>query len=67
VTYLRPNAFASNAFEWRDSIRAGKVVDPTGDGVLALIDPEDIARVAVAILTEDGHVARGTSSPVRRP
>jgi uncharacterized protein YbjT (DUF2867 family) len=59
VTYLRPSAFASNAFGWRDSIRASKVVDPTGDGVLAVMDPEDIARVAVAALTEDGHVGKG--------
>jgi uncharacterized protein YbjT (DUF2867 family) len=46
VTYLRPSTFASNAFWWRDSIRAGKVVDPTGDGRQGVIDPEDIARVA---------------------
>ena len=59
VTYLRPSSFASNAFAWRDSIRAGKVVDPTGDGVLAVTDPEDIARVAVAALTKDGHVGKG--------
>jgi uncharacterized protein YbjT (DUF2867 family) len=59
VTYLRPNAFASNALGWRDSIRAGKVTDPTGDGVLAMTDPEDIARVAVAALTEDAHVGKG--------
>jgi len=59
VTYLRPDAFASNAFAWRDSIRAGKVVDPTGDGVLAVMDPEDIARVAVAALTNDTHVGKG--------
>jgi uncharacterized protein YbjT (DUF2867 family) len=59
VTYLRPSAFASNTFAWRDSIRAGKVVDPTGDGVLAVMDPEDIARVAVAVLSEDGHVGKG--------
>jgi uncharacterized protein YbjT (DUF2867 family) len=59
VTYLRPSAFASNAFAWRDSVRAGKVTDPTGDGVLAVMDPEDIARVAVAALTEDGHVGKG--------
>jgi len=59
VTYLRPSAFASNTFGWRDSIRAGKVVDPTGDGVLAVMDPEDIARVAVAALTDDGHVGKG--------
>ncbi len=59
VTYLRPSAFASNAFAWRDAIRTGKVTDPTGDGVLAVMDPEDIARVAVAALTEDGHVGKG--------
>lgn len=59
VTYLRPSAFASNAFAWRDSIRTGKVVSPTGDGVLAVMDPEDIARVAVAALTDDGHVGKG--------
>jgi uncharacterized protein YbjT (DUF2867 family) len=59
VTYLRPSAFASNTFAWRESIRAGKVTDPTGDGVLAVMDPEDIARVAVAVLTEDGHAGKG--------
>jgi uncharacterized protein YbjT (DUF2867 family) len=59
VTCLRPSAFASNAFAWRDSIRAGKVTDPTGDGVLAVMDPEDIARVAVAALAQDGHVGKG--------
>lgn len=59
VTYLRPNTFASNAFWWRDSIRAGKVIDPTGDGGQGVIDPEDIARVAVAALTEDGHAGKG--------
>jgi uncharacterized protein YbjT (DUF2867 family) len=59
VTYLRPNTFASNAFWWRDSIRAGKVIDPTGDGRKGVIDPEDIARVAVVALTEDGHVGKG--------
>jgi len=59
ATYLRPMAFASNSFGWRDSIRAGKVTDPTGDGRLGVIDPEDIARVAVAVLTEDGHVGKG--------
>jgi uncharacterized protein YbjT (DUF2867 family) len=59
VTYLRPDAFASNTFRWRDAVRAGKVTDPTGDGVLAVIDPDDIARVAVAALTDGGHVGKG--------
>ena len=59
VTYLRPNAFASNAFWWLDAIRAGKVVDPTGAGRMAVIDPADIARVAAVTLTADGHVGKG--------
>jgi uncharacterized protein YbjT (DUF2867 family) len=59
VTYLRPDVFASNALRWRDSIRAGKVTDPDGDGVSSVIDPEDIARVAATVLTEGGHVGKG--------
>ena len=59
VTYLRPNAFASNSLWWRDAVRAGKVVDPTGEGRLAVTDPEDIARVAVAALTDDRHAGKG--------
>jgi uncharacterized protein YbjT (DUF2867 family) len=59
VTYLRPNGFASNARWWLDAIRAGKVVDPTGEGRVGVIDPDDIARVAVATLTEAGHVGKG--------
>lgn len=59
VTYLRASAFASNALAWRDSIRAGQVTSPTGDGALAVMDPEDIARVAMAALTDDGHAGKG--------
>lgn len=59
VTYLRPNGFASNALWWLDGIRAGKVVDATGEGRLAVIDPEDIARCAAVVLIQDGHVGKG--------
>lgn len=59
VTYLRPNTFATNALWWADSVRAGKVTDPMGEGRHPVIDPEDIARVAVTTLTEDGHVGKG--------
>ncbi|WP_200825444.1 NAD(P)H-binding protein [Kibdelosporangium aridum] len=59
VTYLRPNTFASNSLWWLDGIRKGKVVDATGEGRTGVIDPEDIARVAVATLTEDGHAGKG--------
>ena len=59
VTYLRPNTFASNSLWWRDGILAGTVVDPTGDGRMPTVDPDDIARAAAVTLTEDGHVGKG--------
>jgi uncharacterized protein YbjT (DUF2867 family) len=59
VTYLRPAAFASNSLAWRDGVRAGKVTDPTGEGRLAITDPDDIARVAVAALTDAAHAGKG--------
>jgi uncharacterized protein YbjT (DUF2867 family) len=59
VTYLRPHSFASNALWWRDDVRAGKITDPYGQAALAVIDPDDIARVAAITLTEDGHVGKG--------
>ncbi|WP_367125267.1 NAD(P)H-binding protein [Streptomyces phytohabitans] len=59
VTYLRPNAFASNALWWLDGVRAGRVVAATGEGRQAVIAPEDIARVAAVALTEDGHAGKG--------
>ncbi|MFI7497622.1 hypothetical protein ACIBVL_03750 [Streptomyces sp. NPDC049687] len=34
-------------------------MDPTGEGRLAVIDPEDIVRCAAVVLTEDGHVGKG--------
>jgi uncharacterized protein YbjT (DUF2867 family) len=49
----------SNAFWWLDSIREGKVVDPSGAGRMGLVDPADVARVAAVALTEDGHIGKG--------
>jgi uncharacterized protein YbjT (DUF2867 family) len=59
-TYLRPNGFMSNALLWADGIREqNSVVDATGPGRQPVVDPEDIARVATLVLTEDGHVGHG--------
>ncbi|MDT7802591.1 MAG: hypothetical protein QOI78_6024, partial [Actinomycetota bacterium] len=53
-TMLRPGAFASNAFQWAESVRtARKVVAPFGDVALPVIDPEDIAAVAASALLSD--------------
>ncbi|WP_030802295.1 SDR family oxidoreductase [Streptomyces sp. NRRL S-337] len=59
-TILRPQWFAQNFSEgpWRHGILAGTLALPTGDGRTPFVDAEDIAEVAVAALTEDGHSGR---------
>jgi uncharacterized protein YbjT (DUF2867 family) len=56
-TILRPDWFAQNFSEgpWLPGIRSGTLALPTGDGRAPFIDAEDIADVATAALTEDGH------------
>jgi uncharacterized protein YbjT (DUF2867 family) len=55
-TILRPCAFMSNALRWVAQLRAGDVVTaPFAQVANAVIDPDDIARVAVQALTSDGH------------
>ncbi|MEU8620691.1 NAD(P)H-binding protein [Streptomyces sp. NPDC048623] len=58
-TVLRPGGFASNAFAWAESVRTRRtVLAPFGDVALPVVDPADIAAVAAAALTEDGHAGR---------
>lgn len=60
VTYLRAGGLMSNALWWRDAIqKVGRVVDATDPGRLPVIDPYDVARVAVQVLTEPGHAGNG--------
>jgi uncharacterized protein YbjT (DUF2867 family) len=55
-TILRPNGFMSNALEWLPTLtEEGYVLDATGPGRHAVIDPADIASVAAVTLTEPGH------------
>ncbi|MBK3543972.1 NAD(P)H-binding protein, partial [Streptomyces sp. MBT60] len=56
-TILRPGWFSQNFSEgvFLDGVRDGELALPTGDGRAAFIDADDIADVAVAALTEDGH------------
>lgn len=56
-TILRPAWFAQNFSEgsFLDAILAGELRLPAGDGAASFVDAEDIAAVAVAALTEDGH------------
>jgi uncharacterized protein YbjT (DUF2867 family) len=55
-TILRPGGFATNTFAWVDGIRSGRgVLAPFGDVGLPIVDPADIAAMAAAVLTGDGH------------
>ena len=60
VTFLRPDAFMTNTLWWRDEIRrSGTVTDPSGEGLMPMVDTDDIAAVAAVALTEDGHAGHG--------
>ncbi|MCM3886574.1 NAD(P)H-binding protein [Frankia sp. R82] len=53
---LRPSAFASNTLSWADAIRAGNPVpNMTGTGAQGVVDPRDVAAVAVEALLTDEH------------
>ncbi|MFI7487369.1 NAD(P)H-binding protein [Micromonospora echinaurantiaca] len=55
-TFLRCGGFATNTLGWAEQIRAGGVVRaPFADAARSLIHEADIAAVAVAALTGDGH------------
>lgn len=58
-TFLRPGGYMTNALEWLSTILEGAfVLDPTGPGRHAPIDPADIAAVAARTLIEPGHEGR---------
>ncbi|MFB7593886.1 NAD(P)H-binding protein [Streptomyces sp. NPDC056160] len=55
-TFLRPGAFATNAFQWAGQIHAGDTVRGVfADGMSAPIHEDDIAAVAERALLDDGH------------
>jgi uncharacterized protein YbjT (DUF2867 family) len=58
-TLLRPTTFASNCLGWAGMIRAGEpVANLTGTGAQGIVDPRDVAAVAVETLTSPGHAGR---------
>ncbi|THV28758.1 NAD(P)H-binding protein [Glycomyces paridis] len=58
-TMVQPGNFASNSFQWAESIRLRRsVTAPFADTALPAVDPADIADVAAAALREEGHVGR---------
>ncbi len=56
-TVVRCSWFAQNFSEafWIEGVIAGEIAVPAGDVPEPFVDAEDIADVAVAALTEDGH------------
>ena len=54
---MRCAFFAQNFSEtfWVESVRAGELVLP-GNALEPIVDLEDVADVAAAALTDDGHV-----------
>jgi uncharacterized protein YbjT (DUF2867 family) len=55
-TILRPHVFMQNLLEQRDTIqREGRIYSPAGEARIPMIDTRDIAAVAAAVLTGDGH------------
>ncbi|MET9284680.1 NAD(P)H-binding protein [Nocardia beijingensis] len=58
-TFLRPNAFMSNALRWLPQLRSGDDVrDGFAEVPIASVDPYDIAAVAVRALLDSGHEER---------
>jgi uncharacterized protein YbjT (DUF2867 family) len=59
-TILRPSWFNQNFDEgfFSDAVRAGELALPVGDMRQAFVDARDIAAVAAAALTEDGHTGQ---------
>jgi uncharacterized protein YbjT (DUF2867 family) len=59
-TVLRPGWFTQNFTEgfFAEAVRTGELRLPAGDGAVPFVDAEDIAAVAVAALTGEGHTGR---------
>jgi uncharacterized protein YbjT (DUF2867 family) len=55
-TFLRPNCFMQNTLKWARTIREESFFRmPVGEAVVSQVDARDIASVAAAILTGNGH------------
>ncbi|NUR01496.1 MAG: NAD(P)H-binding protein [Streptomyces sp.] len=58
-TVLRPSSFASNTLTWAAAIREGTPApNMMGDGRQGVVDPRDVAEIAVAALLDPGHAGR---------
>jgi uncharacterized protein YbjT (DUF2867 family) len=55
-TVLGPTRYMTNfPFNWPSVLNDGLLMETGGPGIMTCIDPEDVAAIAVKVLTEDGH------------
>lgn len=55
-TVLRPTRFMPyTPYVWSSVLNRGLLIEGGGDGAMTVVDPVDIAAVAVTALTADGH------------
>jgi uncharacterized protein YbjT (DUF2867 family) len=58
-TFLQPNTFMTNTFQWLPQLRVGEVIRaPFADVSVATIDPDDIGAVGAVALTSDANDGR---------
>ncbi|MFF4250759.1 NAD(P)H-binding protein [Streptomyces sp. NPDC001663] len=58
-TVLRPSAFGSNTLSWVTAVREGTPApNMMGDGRQGVVDPRDVAEIAVAALLDPRHAGR---------
>jgi uncharacterized protein YbjT (DUF2867 family) len=58
-TFLQPNTFMTNTFQWLPQLHRGDVIRaPFADVNVATIDPDDIGAVAAVALTSDANDGR---------
>src|SRR6516165_4480075 len=57
-TFVRPNLILQAYIPFAPSIVQGALQAPIGDAAVSVVDARDIAAVAAAALTEDGHVGK---------
>ncbi|MFJ6081152.1 NAD(P)H-binding protein [Streptomyces sp. NPDC092369] len=58
-TILRPSNFASNTLSWTQNIQEGTpALNMMGDGKQGVVDPRDVAEIAVAALLDPRHSGR---------
>ena len=55
-TFVRPNLILQAYIPFAPAIAQGALQAPIGDAAVSVVDARDIAAVAAAALTEDGHV-----------